>query len=78
MICFREPACKVGGVLCPMWDAWFAQCEDADPRSIEQDRDPEALTNVAFDPEDCARPETCRLAAEHFLAPPHATEADRG
>lgn len=64
MICFREPDCKVGGAHCPMWNSWFIQCEDADPTSIDEERDPKALTNVAFDPEECARPETCELAKD--------------
>jgi hypothetical protein len=46
-----------------MWEAWFVACDEADPKAIEQDRDPAELTAFPFDLSQCARPETCRLAA---------------
>jgi hypothetical protein len=62
-IAFVEKDCEVGGSHCPMWEAWLMACDDADPKAIEQERDPAELPDFTFDPDKCACPETCRLSA---------------
>lgn len=58
---FVEPDCDVGGTMCPAWDKWLDACLDADPESIDEERDPKPLASHRFDPALCARPERCTL-----------------
>lgn len=61
LIAFVERDCTIGGGLCPAWAEWFQGCEDADPKCIDEDRDPLLLTAWPFNPLACERPDICKL-----------------
>jgi hypothetical protein len=63
-IAFVEGECRVGGCACEAWAVWFQACEEADPKAIDEDRDPAELEHFAFDPMLCQRPAMCPLYAK--------------
>jgi len=62
VLAFVETKCAIGGVYCGMWSDWFVACEEADPASLDEDRDPKEIDDFPFEISECVRPETCHLA----------------
>ncbi len=65
---FEETECAVGGVYCGAWNDWFDACTDADPSSIDEERDPALITNFPFQTIRCRKPDHCPLHAKSISA----------